>query len=218
MRASLGTVVFLALASTSSALADATEARCDIYPAGSDHTDKMIGCTFSQRQGYVTITRQDGVTHRLTPANDQPAVYRDQHGSEVRREHGLGDQGLIFRFPDESVYVYWNTAALHPPSEDDNPTAPFSTPDYDATTLLRCRAVDATEFSNCPAGILRMDGGQASIVVQSRAGEQFTINFMYDYINATNRTADARLEGDTWIVVIDDTDVYEVPLAAIEGG
>jgi hypothetical protein len=173
MRASLGTVVFLALASTSSALADATEARCDIYPAGSDHTDKMIGCTFSQRQGYVTITRQDGVTHRLTPANDQPAVYRDQHGSEVRREHGLGDQGLIFRFPDESVYVYWNTAALHPPSEDDNPTAPFSTPDYDATTLLRCRAVDATEFSNCPAGILRMDGGQASIVVQSRAGEQF---------------------------------------------
>jgi hypothetical protein len=218
MRASLGTVVFLALASTSSALADATEARCDIYPAGSDHTDKMIGCTFSQRQGYVTITRQDGVTHRLTPANDQPAVYRDQHGSEVRREHGLGDQGLIFRFPDESVYVYWNTAALHPPSEDDNPTAPFSTPDYDATTLLRCRAVDATEFSNCPAGILRMDGGQASIVVQSRAGEQFTINFMHDYINATNRTADARLEGDTWIVVIDDTDVYEVPLAAIEGG
>ena len=93
MRASLGTVVFLALASTSSALADATEARCDIYPAGSDHTDKMIGCTFSQRQGYVTITRQDGVTHRLTPANDQPAVYRDQHGSEVRRVRGLTPDG-----------------------------------------------------------------------------------------------------------------------------
>jgi hypothetical protein len=63
-----------------------------------------------------------------------------------------------------------------------------------------------------------MGGGQASIVVQSPAGEQFTINFMSDYINATNRKAEARLEGDTWIVLIDDTDVYEVPLAAIEGG
>ena len=63
-----------------------------------------------------------------------------------------------------------------------------------------------------------MDGGQASIVIQSQAGEQFTINFMSDYVNATNRKAEARLEDDTWIVVIDDADVYEVPVAAIEGG
>lgn len=198
--------------------ADWTDARCDVYPAGSDHTDTMIGCTFSQRQGYITITRDDDVTHELTPVGDEAGIYHDQHGYEVRREFGLGDQGLIFRFPDESVYVYWNTAALRPPSDDDNPTAPFSTADYDATTLLRCRAVDATEFGNCPAGILRMDGGQASIVVQSQAGEQFTINFMSDYVNATNRKADARFVGDTWIVTIDDVDVYEVPLAAIEGG
>ena len=55
-------------------------------------------------------------------------------------------------------------------------------------------------------------------MILSPAGEQFTINFMSDYVNATNRTAEARLEGDTWIVLIDGTDVYEVPLAAIEGG
>jgi hypothetical protein len=107
---------------------------------------------------------------------------------------------------------------VEPVADEDNPTAPFSTADYDATSLLRCRAVGETESGNCPAGILRMGGGQASIVVQSPAGEQFTINFMSDYINATNRKAEARLEGDTWIVLIDDTDVYEVPLAAIEGG
>jgi hypothetical protein len=198
--------------------ADWTEARCDIYQAGSDHADKMIGCTFSQRQGYVTITRDDGITHDLAPAGDEPGSFRDQHGNEVRREFSLGDQGLVFRFPGESVFVYWSTAALRPVADEDNPTAPFSTADYDATTLLRCHAVGDTEPSSCPAGILRMEGGKASIVIRSRAGEQFTINFMTDYVNATNRKAEARLVGDTWIVVIDHTDVYEVPLAAIEGG
>jgi hypothetical protein len=212
-----GTALLLVLAATPS-FADSTKARCDIYPAGSDHTDKMIGCTFSQRQGYVTITRDDGVTHELTPVGNQAGRYHDQYGHQVIRESGLGDQGLIFRLPTESIYVYWNTAALEPVADEDNPTAPFSTADYDATTLLRCRAVGETQTGNCPAGILRMDGGQASIVVQSQAGELFTINFMSDYINATNRKAEARRDGDTWIVTIDDTDVYEVPLAAIEGG
>ena len=207
---------WLVLASPS--LADSVEARCDIYAAGSDHTDRMIRCSFSQRQGYVTINRADGVTHDLAPPGDEPGIYQDQHGNAVRRENMLGDQGLVFRFPDESVFVYWSTAALEPPADGDNPTAPFTTADYDATTLLRCRAVAETGSATCPAGILRMEGGQASIVVQGMAGEQFTINFMSDYVNATNRKAEARLEGDIWIVVIDDKDIYEVPLAAIEGG
>ena len=216
-KAGLG-VPLLAALIAAPAGADWTEARCDIYPAGSDHTDAIMGCTFSQRQGHVTITRQDGISHDLTPVGDQPRVYRDQHGYEVQREIGLGDAGLIFRFPDESVFVFWSTAGLQPASGADNATAPFSTADYDATTLLRCRAVGADEFGRCPAGILRMEGGQASIVVESPAGEQFTINFMSDYINAANREVEARLEGDTWIVIIDDADIYEVPLAAIEGG
>lgn len=199
------------------AAADSTEARCDIYPAGSDHGAKMFSCTFSQRQGYVTITRDDGVTYELEPVGDTAGNFRDQHGNAVYRQSGLGDQGLIFRFPEESVYVYWSTAGLEPAGPD-NPTWPFTTEDYDATTLLRCRDKGETEFATCPAGILRMEGGQASIVVQNQKGEQFTINFMTDYINATNREADARLEGDTWIVTINGNEIYEVPLAAIEGG
>jgi len=27
----------------------------------------MIPCSFTQRQGYVTLTREDGVTHELSP-------------------------------------------------------------------------------------------------------------------------------------------------------
>jgi hypothetical protein len=63
-----------------------------------------------------------------------------------------------------------------------------------------------------------MEDGQASVVLQSPAGAEFTINFMTGYVNATNRRAQAQLNGDTWVVVIDDTDTYEVPLAFLRGG
>ena len=208
----------LLAAAANPAQADWTDARCDVYPAGSDHSDVMIPCTFGQRQGYITITRDDGVTHELSPVGDAPGNFRDQHGRTVYRESGLGDQGQIFRFPDESVFVYWSTDALEPPSDEDNWTAPFTTAEYDATTRLRCKASGDSEFGSCPAGILRMEGGQASIVVQNQLGEQFTINFMSDYVNASNREVDARKEDDTWILKFANGEVWEVPLAAIEGG
>jgi hypothetical protein len=191
------------------ASADSTEARCDIYPAGEDHTDKTIPCTFSQRQGFVTIRRGDGVVHDLEPVGDEAGNFRDTQGRPVYRQSGLGDQGLIFRFPD--------TTALKPEDES-SPTWPFTTNDYDATALLRCRGINDADFAMCPAGILRMEGGEASIVVQDRNGEQFTINFMTDYVNATNREAEASLEGDVWTVIINKSDVYEIPIAAIQGG
>lgn len=200
------------------AVGDWTDARCDIYPRGEDKPSKMLPCVFSQRQGAVTITRDDGVTHDLAPVGDTPGNFRDQAGRTVYRQSGLGSLGLIFRFPNESVYVYWDTSALAP-SDDDNPTAPFSTRDYDATTLLRCRTQGQSEYGDCPAGILRMDNGQASIVVQSPRGRQFTINFMTDYVNATKgRQVEANREGDTWTVVVDGEETYQIPLAAIEGG
>jgi hypothetical protein len=199
------------------ATADWTEARCDIYPKGSDTLDKMVPCTFGQRQGYITITREDGVTHELTPAGDAPGNFRHQDGRPVYRQSGLGSEGQIFRFPDISIFLYWDTAALSP-SDEDNGTAPFLTTDYDATTLLRCKAAGDTEYGNCPAGIARMDNRQASITVQSQLGKQFTLNFMTGYVNATVGEVDARLDGDTWIVTRDNGEVYQVPLAAIEGG
>jgi hypothetical protein len=148
-------VVLTALANTSRA--DSTDARCDIYPTGSDHASKMIPCTFGQRQGYVTITRNDGVTHELDPSGDKPGNYRDQYGNPVYRQSGLGERGLIFRLEEESVYVYWDTSALEPVSDEDNWSAPFTTAEYDATTRLRCRTASDSDFTSCPAGILRIE-------------------------------------------------------------
>ena len=65
----------------------------------------MIPCTFSQRQGYITIYRDDGVTHDLSPVGDEPGNFRDQNGDMVYRQSGLGDQGLIFRFPNSYNFV-----------------------------------------------------------------------------------------------------------------
>ena len=201
-------------------LADSVEARCDIYPRGSDHASKMIPCRFYQAQGHIVITREDGVEHDLMPVEGaDPGNYRDQHGDAVYRQSGLGDQGQIFRLKDESVFVYWNTAALDPTnSPEENWTYPFTTKEYDATTRLRCLAAGDTEYGNCPAGVLRMEDGQGSVVIQNQLGEIFTINFMKEYVNATNRQVKASLEGDTWIVTVENGEVYEVPLALIQGG
>ena len=198
--------------------ADSTAARCDIYARGNDHSSATTACVFSQRQGFISIQRADGVNHHLSPVKQTVGAYTDEQGRPVLRQSGLGDQGLIFRLPDESVYVYWNTGASTTELSVDNPTAPFTTENYDATALLRCRAVDANVFGQCPAGILRMENQQASIVVLGPDGEQFTINFMTDYINATNRAVEAKLIGDTWVLSFANGEVWEVPVAAIEGG
>ncbi|MDB6178004.1 hypothetical protein PAF17_10870 [Paracoccus sp. Z330] len=202
--------------------ADTAEAQCEIYPAGSDRVETMTPCTFSQRQGHITITRQDGVDHDLMPVGDMPGNFEDPQGNPVYRQSGLADAGTIFRFPDFSLFVYWGHGDQT--SDADNPTAPFSTDDYDATALLNCGATGAELTAGCPAGVMRMEDGQASVTVLDGAGNQFTMNFMKDvttgdpYVNATNRNADAALQDDIWQVIIDDSQVYQVPVAFLQGG
>ena len=113
--------------------------------------------------------------------------------------------------------VYWDTSALEP-ADPDNPTWPFTTAEYDATTLLNCGTVHSDEWEICPAGVLHMEDGQGSVVILSLGGERFTINFMQDDINATSGEVEAQLEGDTWMVIVNGSDRYEIPLALIEGG
>jgi len=111
--------------------AQTVDARCDIYPLGEDRASAVIPCTFSQRQGYVTITRQDGVTHELSPTGSDPGNYTDQDGNAAYRQAGLGDRGQIYRLANESVYVYWDTAGLPSTSgNSDNPTTYTTVIDY----------------------------------------------------------------------------------------
>lgn len=88
---------------------DTAAARCDVYPLGESKASKSLPCQFSQRQGYVSITRSDGIAYHLSPKDDGVGNYLDQDGQPVYRRSGLGAEGLIFQMPEFSVYVYWDT-------------------------------------------------------------------------------------------------------------
>lgn len=87
---------------------DTAAARCDVYPLGESKASKSLPCQFSQRQGYVSITRSDGIAYHLSPKDDAVGNYLDQDGQPVYRRSGLGAEGLIFQMPELSVYVYWD--------------------------------------------------------------------------------------------------------------
>ena len=90
--------------------ADTVNAHCDFYPIGDDYASSSMACTFSQRQGYITIRTSGGAVYEFSPVGDQPGNFVDASGNAVYRQAGLGDAGLIFRLRNESIYVYWDAA------------------------------------------------------------------------------------------------------------
>ena len=139
MRAVRALVFLLPLALAAQPVrADSVEARCDIYRKGSDRASAVLPCTFSQRQGFISIQRADGVRHELRPQRGR-GNYLDARGKRVQRVSGLGKRGQIFRFSRESVYVYWDTAGLPgaaapvaaaPPVPKATPQPPASAPAF----------------------------------------------------------------------------------------
>lgn len=105
-------LLFMLPLSSPLVMADSVQARCDIYPKGEDHTDVVIPCVFSQRQGYISINRSDNVFHDLSPQDDAVGHFKDAQGNDVYRQSGLGKDGVIFRFKTESIFLYWSTSGL----------------------------------------------------------------------------------------------------------
>ncbi|MEH2044332.1 hypothetical protein [Nostoc sp.] len=106
--------VALAIASLSfpvSVKADTVNARCDVFPKGEDRATSSGACTFSQRQGGVSIQLENGRSYDLLPVGNRPGNYRDQNGDAAYRQAGLGDRGQIYRLANESIFVYWDTSA-----------------------------------------------------------------------------------------------------------
>ncbi len=93
-----------------SAKADTVKVRCDFYPKGEDKASASELCTFSQRQGYISIERQNGTRYEFSPVGDEPGNFEDESGEAVYRQSGLEDRGQIFRMSEESIYIYWDTA------------------------------------------------------------------------------------------------------------
>jgi len=219
---SQGLPALLLLTTAPFALADSTRARCDIYAAGSDHASASIPCTFSQYQGNVYIDRSDGVSYELVPTGDVAGNFVDQDGKAVYRQSGLGSDGLIFRMPDESVYVYWDASSLEQAAGDeDNPTAPYTTAEYDATTLLPCSLGDPSHNKSCPAGIRRgsPSSGSATIHVTAPDGSERVLEFADGGVTSPGGgELTWGKQGDEWYIGIENREFYVVPEAAVFGG
>ena len=92
-----------------SARADFATARCEREHIGETAIVTEQSCAFSQRQGFVSISFEDGATFLLSPSPKAVGNFIDQEGELVYRQSGLGDSGLIFRWSDQVIRVYWQT-------------------------------------------------------------------------------------------------------------
>ena len=111
VRTTAWTLILWAISGWTSATADSTTAYCEIHPRVDRPADASGPCTFSQRQGWVSIRLADGSVHELEPVGGDAGRYRDEQGRAVLRQDGLGDQGLVFRFAERSIHVYWHAAS-----------------------------------------------------------------------------------------------------------
>jgi hypothetical protein len=81
--------------------------RCTLEIKG-DAAPREMGCDFSQRQGFVRIRLEDGAEYAFEPVGDVVGNFRDTlRDVPVYRKSGLGDKGLIFDLPTETISIYW---------------------------------------------------------------------------------------------------------------
>jgi hypothetical protein len=93
-------------------IADSTQARCEIYTDGADKPDSILPCVFSQRQGYINIDRNDGISLDLEPQSDAPGSFIDQNGRKVKRRLPVDENGQIFHTDNEILRVYWTWVSV----------------------------------------------------------------------------------------------------------
>ena len=141
---------------------------------------------------------------------DAHVAWRSGDEADLRYDCSFDRQGRVY----DGTYHYTTSRA-----ETRSPTGPYTTRQYDATTILPCSLGSPSHDRNCPAGIHRGDRGSASISVQAPNGRERVLNFHDGDVSTPNR---GRLtwgkDGDTWFIGIDDREYYVVPEAAIYGG
>ena len=110
-------------------------------------------------------------------------------------------------------------------SENNNPTAPYTTAEYDATTILDCEVRDSvdlttpvTHYQHCPAGILRGDVGSASVRIMLPTGKERVLNFAaQDITTPDGGELTWGKEDDNWFVGIDNREFYVIPEIVVYG-
>jgi hypothetical protein len=92
------------------AAADTAEAMCEARKDGETRKGASGPCSFSQRQGYVSIDLRNGETWELSP-RDKPNHFRDQKGNKVVRSVEGGDH--IYKWEHRKIIVSFNQQHGH---------------------------------------------------------------------------------------------------------
>jgi hypothetical protein len=125
------------------AKADTVPAHCDLYRPGGAYPDFSSSCTFSQRQGYISIEMlENGAHYDFEPIpNAATGNFRDHYGNPVYRQAGLGDAGVIFQFADEyKLYVYWDDTTFPASSSANADTRVGTLMGYDRGSQINLRS------------------------------------------------------------------------------
>jgi hypothetical protein len=99
-----------ALAIASPVQADTAQARCDAFPKGEDRATSSGLCSFSQRQGFVSIQLKNGTRIELKPNESKPSTFFDAQGKPAFREILESNRGHLYRLRNQSIFVFWDTA------------------------------------------------------------------------------------------------------------
>jgi len=91
-------------------MADTVDARCDVFPAGDDKATSSGLCTFSQRQGFVSIQLKNGQRIELKPNESTPNAFFDERGEPAKREMLEANRGQVYRLEKQSIFVFWDAA------------------------------------------------------------------------------------------------------------
>jgi hypothetical protein len=98
--------------STYHAQADSARSECGFSDSAGQRPATTSSCTFSQRQGFISVRIDGGKEFELSPRGDSPGNYLDQDGNAVYRQRGLGKQGQLFKLPNTYLFVFWNPSRL----------------------------------------------------------------------------------------------------------
>ena len=113
------------------ALADTAAAMCEAHKDGEKRKKASGECSFSQRQGYVSIRLRNGETWELSPA-DKPNVYRDQEGKKVVRS--MDGYNHVYKWEHKKIIVSFPpapaaaTSSGHAEHQGHGPTPHCETP------------------------------------------------------------------------------------------
>jgi hypothetical protein len=188
------------------AKADTTTARCDVYPRGSDTATSSDTCTFSQRQGYVTITLKNGTVYDLTPSPTQAATYTDQNARPATREDALGTDGLIYRLADVSIFVYWDssTVSSEPRRGEGNVPCSMGQPTYDRL---------------CRATAIYGDPGNSTLTLVGPNGAEHVLNYYSNGLHSPDANDEVlvQLIGGEYFISINDTEFFRLDQTIVTG-